>query len=323
MIRTFYRNSKGSTTIDLPQAAWAAALKDPGGLLWIDLADEPAPRVEPILRDLFAFHPLTVKDALEERNQPKIQSWDRYLYISSHEVHYPEGELTVTTREVDTFLGTNFLVTHHGHASAAIDSIWRIAQTGNSGLTGQGPDHLLFAVLDEIITDHLHAVDRLDEAIDAIEDQIFDDPTPHLLAKVFQIKHAVMELRRVITPQRDVLGQLSREHFAFIDPADQNLYVHLYEHLLHLGDMIDGVRDLTNNSFEIYLSITSNRQNEVMKALTLLSALFMPLTVITGFFGMNFVHLPFDQPWLLVLALVFMVIAPTGLWLYYRRRGWL
>ncbi len=323
MIRTFYRNGKGSTTIDLPQTAWAAALKDPGGLLWIDLADEPTSRVETILRDVFAFHPLTVKDALEERNQPKIQSWDHYLYISAHEVHYPEGELTTTTREVDTFLGANFLVTHHMHTSAAIDSVWRIAKTGNSALTGQGPDHLLFAVLDEIITDHLHAVDRLDEAIDAIEDEIFDNPTPHLLAKVFQIKHAVLELRRVITPQRDVLGQLSREHFAFIDPADQNLYVHLYEHLLHLGDMIDNVRDLTNNSFEIYLSITSNRQNEVMKALTLLSALFMPLTVITGFFGMNFVHLPFDQPWLLVVALVFMVVAPAALWLYYRSRGWL
>ncbi len=323
MIRTFYRNAKGSTTIDLPQAAWAAALKDPTGLLWLDLADEPRARVEPILRDQFSFHPLTVNDAIEERNQPKLQAWDRYLYISAHEVHYPDGDLAEATREVDAFLGANFLVTHHVHASVAIDEVWRMTQAGSSALTSQGPDHLLFAILDGIVTDHLHAVDRLDDAIDAIEDKIFDGPTPALLEQVFEIKHAVMDLRRVITPQRDVLGRLGREHFPWIDPADQNLYIHLYEHLLHLGDMIDNVRDLTNNSFEIYLSITSNRQNEVMKALTLLSALFMPLTVITGFFGMNFVHLPFDQPWLLYLGLALMVVAPISLWMYYRSRGWL
>lgn len=323
MIRAFYRNAKGATTIDLPQITWAAALKDAGGLLWIDLAGEPGPRVEPILRDLFGFHPLTVNDAIEERNQPKLQAWDRYLYISAHEVHYPAGDLSEATYEVDVFLGGNFLVTHHIHESAAIDEVWRMTQTGSSALTGQGPDHLLFAVLDEIITDHLHAIDRLDDAIDAIEDKIFDNPTPALLAQVFEIKHAVMDLRRVITPQRDVLGRLGREDFPWIDTADKNLYVHLYEHLLHLGDMIDNVRDLTNNSFEIYLSITSNRQNEVMKALTLLSALFMPLTVITGFFGMNFINLPFDQPWLLWLALALMLVAPIGLWVYYRRRGWL
>lgn len=323
MIRTFYRNAKGATTIDLPQTAWAAALKDPTGLLWVDFAKEPRERVEPILRDLFNFHPLTVNDAVEERNQPKLQAWERYLYISAHEVHYAEETLSASTREVDAFLGANFLVTHHLHGSSAVDEVWRLTQTGASALTSQGPDHLLFAVLDEIVTDHLHAVDRLDDAIDKIEDEIFDRPTPQLLGQVFVIKHAVMDLRRVITPQRDVLGRLGREHFPWIDPGDQNLYIHLYEHLLHLGDMIDNVRDLTNNSFEIYLSITSNRQNEVMKALTLLSALFMPLTVITGFFGMNFVHLPFDQPWLLVLALVIMVVAPVSLWLYYRRRGWL
>ena len=323
MIRTFYRSGKGNTTVDLPQTSWAAALKDTGGLLWVDIATEPGERVTPILRDVFGFHPLTVNDAIEERIEPRLQAWERYLYVSAHEVAFPPDGLSIATFEVDAFLGANFLVTHHNHTSAAVDEVWRMTKTGASAMTDQGPDHLLFAVLDEMVTDHLHAVDRLDNAIDAIEDKIFEGPTPELLAQVFAIKRAVMELRRVITPQRDVLGRLGREHFPWIDPADQNLYIHLYEHLLHLGDMIDNVRDLTNNSFEIYLSITSNRQNEVMKALTLLSALFMPLTVITGFFGMNFVHLPFDQPWLLALALIIMVVAPVGLWLYYRSRGWI
>lgn len=323
MIRCLFRNAKGSTVADLPQSKWAAALKDTGGLLWIDLASEPRESAEAILRDQFGFEPINIADALEERNQPILEAWERYLYISAHEVHYPDNGLKVSTREVDFFLSPNSLVTHHAHTSPAIDNVWRTTRAGNTALTAQGADHLLFALLSGIISDHLHAVDRLDEAIDAIEDQIFQTPTPELLARVFEIKHAVMDLRRVIIPQRDVLGRLGREHLAFIDPGDQNLYVHLYEQLLHLGDMIDTVRDLTNNAFEIYLSRTANRQNEVMKALTLLSALFMPLTVITGFFGMNFAHLPFDQAWLLWLAVAIMIVVPGALWLWYRHKRWI
>ena len=139
MIRTFYRSGKGNTTVDLPQTSWAAALKDTGGLLWVDIATEPGERVTPILRDVFGFHPLTVNDAIEERIEPRLQAWERYLYVSAHEVAFPPDGLSIATFEVDAFLGANFLVTHHNHTSAAVDEVWRMTKTGASAISCRSP----------------------------------------------------------------------------------------------------------------------------------------------------------------------------------------
>lgn len=175
MIRTLYRSGKGGVSIDIPEAHWRATLRDRDGLLWVDIQSEPAARAEELLAAIFEFHPLAIDDALQEAHVPKIDDWGDYLYCVAHGVVFDESSLAVSTRELDVFLGRNFLVTHHKEPVPAADRLWQASQRDARGLE-RGADYLLYHLLDVLVADYMPVVDQLDEAIDRIEDEVFGNP---------------------------------------------------------------------------------------------------------------------------------------------------
>ncbi len=322
MIRTLYRNSKGNFTFDVPQTHWRVALRDDGGLLWVDFGNEPAEVVEPHLRDLFGFHPLAIDDALREAHVPKIDNWGNAVYICAHAVGFDRDTLKLATREVDIFLGRNFLVTLHWDDVDAIDRVWRHTQSDHRRLD-LGPDHLLYELLDHITSDYLPVVDTLDDAIDAIEEEVFRQPDQRTLNKIFSVRRAALQLRRVIGPQREVLNRLARDDYPFVDPQDRVYFRDVYDHLVRLVDLNESLRDLVGGTLDTYLSVISNRMNEIMKTLTITSVLFMPISFLAGFFGMNFLGLPFDNALLLWGTVAVMALAPAAMLIWFRYRNWL
>ncbi len=322
MIRSLYRNSKGLFTFDVPVSHWRVALRDEGGLLWVDFASEPAETVEPHLRDLFRFHPLAIDDALRETHIPKIDNWGNAVYICAHDVEFDARSLDLLTRELDIFLGKNFLVTHHREKVAAVDRVWRHTQADHSRLD-LGPDHLLYELLDETAADFMPVVDALDETIDTLEAEVFANPSQFTLNKIFSIRRATLRMRRVIGPQREVLNRLARDDYPFVDPADRVYFRDVYDHLVRLVDLNESLRDLIGGTLDTYLSVVSNRMNEIMKTLTITSVLFMPISFLAGFFGMNFVGIPFQSETLLGLGLAVMVLTPVAMLMWFRHRNWL
>jgi magnesium transporter len=322
MIRTLYRSSKGNFTTDVPPTHWRVALHDAGGLFWVDFGDEPPEVVEPHLRDTFNFHALAIDDALHEAHVPKIDNWGEYVYAVAHGVVFDEVTLALSTRELDIFLGKNYLVTHHKRPIEAADRVWANSLKDQRRLEG-GPDHLLYELLDNLTADYLPAIDALDATIDRLEDEVFARPTTHTLNTIFAVKRAVLSLRRIIGPQREVLNKLARDEYAMIDPRDRVYFRDVYDHLVRLVDLNESLRDLTGGALDTYLSVTSNRINEIMKVLTIISALFMPVSFLAGFFGMNFLDLPFGNVTLYLGALVITAITPLLMLLWFRRRGWL
>jgi magnesium transporter len=324
MIRSLYYSSKGSFTIDVPQTHWRVALRDTRGLLWVDFGEEPSETVEPPLRDIFSFHPLAIDDALREAHVPKIDNWGDYVYIVQHIVVFDPQTIELTTREVDIFLGPNYLVTHHRQPIDAVNRVWTSCQNDQRRLE-RGPDHLLYNLLDLMTAEYMPVVDVLDETIDQLEDDIFSRPSQNqvILNTIFSIKRAVLHMRRVIVPQREVLNRLARDEYTMIDAADRVYFRDIYDHLVRLADINESLRDLIGGTLDTYLSVTSNRINEVMKVLTIISALFMPISFMSGFFGMNFTGLPFDNPWLLGATLTLMILIPTVMLWWFRKRGWL
>lgn len=322
MIRTFYRNGKGNYTTDLPLTHWKVALHDAGGLFWMDFNEEAVATVEPHLRDTFHFHALAIDDALNEAHVPKIDNWGEYVYAVAHGVVFDEISLELGTRELDIFLGRNFLVTYHKRDIAAIHRVWDNTQIDQRRLEG-GPDHLLYEILDHLTADYLPAIDALDATIDELEDEVFERPSTHTLNTIFAVKRAVLNLRRIIGPQREVLNKLARDEYAMIDAKDRVYFRDVYDHLVRLVDLNENLRDLTSGTLDTYLSVTSNRTNEIMKVLTIISALFMPISFMAGFFGMNFIGIPFDRSWLLAGAMVMMGITPVLMFLWFKRQGWL
>jgi len=324
MIRSLYRAQDGQMNTDLRPDAYGTALQDPNGLLWVDLDNEPAEVCEPILSKTFGFHPLAVDDALEESHSPKVDDWGEYLYLVLHAVALDKGKGRLDTLELDLFLGKNYLVTHRTAAIAAVDRVWDDAQRSDRYLQ-QGTGRLLYTLADELVTDYMPVIAGMDEAIDRIEDQVFDDPAPEMLEKIFTLKRASLHLRRIIAPQREVLNKLARGDFFAIE--DRVFFRDVYDHLVRMYDITEGLRDLVGGALDTYLSVVNNRMNAVMKILAVITTLFMPISFIAGFFGMNFFQpaTPLDV-WTgvpaLLLTLVIMAALPVGMFLWMRKRRW-
>ncbi len=204
---------------DLDPQAFPGVLKNETGLLWVDFEATPPAEDEPILRDVFGFHPLAIEDALQENHVPKLDDWIDYLYIVLHAITFDkEKDDYLDTLELDIFLGRNYMVTHHDQPIRAIDSLLANIQRDDRPLRN-GADHLLYRLVDAVVDNYMPIVEALDEEIDRKEDEVFSNPTPSTLEEIFALKRAVLNLRRILAPQREVVNKLARDDYAVIDTA--------------------------------------------------------------------------------------------------------
>ena len=322
MIRTLYRSGKGGYTTDVPPTHWRVALRDAEGLLWVDFCDEKPEKLEPLLRDIFKFHSLAIEDALRDAHVPRIDNWGDYLYGVVHGVVFNRETIELESREVDLFLGRNFVVTHHAQTVDFVDRLWTNCQSDQRRLE-RGADFLLYDLLDLLASTYMPVVDAIDDTVDHLEDEVFGNPTQHTLNTLFSIKRVALQMRRLIGPQREVMNRLARDEYAMIDSKDRVYFRDIYDQFVRLADINESLRDLLSGTLDTYLSVTSNRMNEVMKVLTVVTVLFMPMTVLTGFFGMNFDALPLRGTGVLTIAIVIMLVVPGGMFWFFRRRGWM
>ena len=328
MIRSLYRAHDGRIHTGLTPDELTAALQDVGGLLWVDLVEEPPQVCEPILLQTFGFHHLAVDNALEESHVPKADDWGQYVYLVLQSVLFdPQAEELVATRELDIFLGHNYLVTHQHRSIPAVDRVWTACGRDERHLQ-RGVGNLLYQLADELVSDALPVVEQIDDEINQIEDEIFDHPGPTLVQHIFTLKRAVLHLRRTLAPQREVFNKLARGDYEVVDEGCRMFFRDVYDHLVRLFDITESLRDLIGGALDTYLSVVNNRMNEVMKTLTVITTLFMPISFLTGFFGMNFFQpaTPLaawtGRPAFIVM-LVVTALVPFGMLLWMRRRAWM
>jgi magnesium transporter len=328
MIRLLYFRPDKGVRNDLTLEELPAVLKDPVALVWVDFEGNPPETDEPILREIFGFHPLAIDDALQETHVPKIDDWVDYLYIVLQAV-YLNGDSQfdeLAAEELDVFLGRQYMVTHHNRPIDAINHLWQFLQRDDR-LLRNGADALLYRLTDEVVAGYMPIFEKLDDEIDRSEDELFDHPTTETLERIFTIKRAIVQLRRIIAPQREVLNRLARDEYATIDTKARVYFRDVYDHLVRQYEISEALRDLIGGTLDTYLSVVNNRMNEIMRTLTVITTLFMPLTFIVGFFGMNFfapvVNLrPWTDAAAFAFSLVVMVITPLMMYWWMRHRGW-
>ena len=332
MVRVLHSSAGGLPVESHGVGHIPAIIADPATVVWVDIYDPEDengahPEALQILQDVFGFHPLAVEDALVETHVPKVDDWGSYLYIVMHAVHFEHGKDDLETRELDVFVGPNYLVTYRTQEIRALEQQWRITQR-DPRHTRRGVDYLLYELCDAIATDYLPVMDTIDEAVDQVQDEVFERRDAHLVGRIFKLKRAVLNLRRVLSPQREVLNKLSRGDFAVIDERDRVYFRDVYDHFVRLVDLNESLRDVVGGVLDTYLSVTANRTNDIVKTLTIASLMFLPLTFVTGFFGMNFfggsIELIFDaHKWLLFfVGMLIMIGMPVVMLMYIRRRGW-
>jgi magnesium transporter len=328
MIRSLYYRLGEPIRKDISPQEFPELVREQNSLLWVDFTSEPPETCLPILES-FGFHHLAIEDALLETHLPKLDDWGDYLYIALNYMDITQKRRGWETEvdELDVFLGKNYIVTHHDHPIKAIEDTWAACDRDERNIQ-EGADHILYKITDNLVAEYMPTIEKIDSAIDQIEDQVFDRPTPRTLERLFALKRVLVAMRRILLPQREVLNKLARDDYQVIDPKDRIFFRDIYDHLVRLHDLNESLRDLVGGVLDTYLSVINNRMNEVMKTLTVITTLFMPLTFLTGFFGMNFFE-PLglmkewttNPPFYLTLAII--IILPIGMYIWMRHRRWL
>lgn len=327
MIRSLFYLPGKPIRKDVSPQEFQRLIRNRRGLLWVDFSNEPAETCLPILQG-FGFHPLAIDDALMETHSPKLDDWGEHIYIVLNymDVKSNGSEWETSIEELDIFLGENYIVSLHDTPMPAIEETWKACDRDPRTLQ-DGPDHLLYKIADNVVTDYMPTVEKIDAAIDQIEDEIFDRPAPQTLERLFALKRLLQAMRRILLPQREVMNKLARDDYKVVDPRDRIFFRDIYDHLVRLHDLNESLRDLVSGAQDTYLSVVNNRMNDIMKTLTIITTLFMPITFITGFFGMNFFE-PVAELVGWTSAQVFAVVLggtllfPIGMYLWMRRHTW-
>ena len=257
-----------------------------GVTLWVDLVRPTPEEGQQVLRDTFQFHPLSVEDALSDIHHPKIEPYDRYLYVILHGIDFRPGEHVFATRDVDFFLGDNYLVTVHDGYSRSILTVKEVCEQ-HAHILEEGPVALMHRIVDMMVDNYAPELEEIEEQMDALEEQAILGEGENLMRPILAVKRDLSSLRRVVIPQRDVVGRLARREFALISNEMAYRFRDVYDHLVRYADEATMFQDRVTGILEGYLSAISNRLNRVMKVLTVVSTIVLPMTVLTGLWGMN------------------------------------
>ncbi len=287
MITSCVRTQDGALRLDAPIEELRRALADPHALVWIDILAEERGRGEVILRDVFGFHPLTIDDCYNTLiDPPKVDHYPDYLFVIVHAVQYDDGDLSAS--ELDMFIGSNYVVTVHRSPLSAITEVRRRAER-QSLVLDQGAAFLAHAILDVVVDEFHPVVERLEDEVDAIQETVIEQPEHDVLQEVLRLKRHGQRLKRSILPQRDVANRFARGEYDPLVSGESLMYFRdIYDHTVRVEEMIDSVRDLMDSALNTYLSAVNNRINNVMKALTVVTVIFLPLTLIASVYGTNF-----------------------------------
>jgi len=327
-LRAFYRNGDGEVrffdTYDPERLN--QALADRQGLLWLDLlvASEDDGQV---LADVFRFHPLTIEDSVTPRVDPaKVDDHGDYLFIVVQALTGYTLHEELESVEVDFYLGPNYVVSCHLQPVPAIDQFAERCHRGEY-ILAHSADWLLHGLMDALVDEYLPVVDAVDETIDRLEEEVLHNPGTHLLHQIMMVKRNALRLRRATTPQRDIMNRLSRGEFPKLIREETSIYYRdIYDHLVRTEYLVEALRDLADGALNTYLSVVSNRLNEVMKILTVA---FVPLTIgtlISGIYGMNLTPgfwPPADSEWGFGAVVAVMIVVALLVLAYFRYRRWI
>jgi magnesium transporter len=271
------------------------------------------------LQQTFGFHALTIEDCRQRNQRPKFEPYDGYAFLVLFALSWAGDALETT--EIHCFLTSHCLITVEDHDKPPITAVWqRMHQSPD--LMQRGADFVLYEVADAVVETYFELIDNLEDSIDEIEERIFAPQPEAVQGLIFRRRNGLIVIRRAIGPMRDVFNALLNRHLPLIRDTHLLYFRDLYDHTVRLYELLEAERERLSNALEVHLSHISNTLNQVMKRLTAVATIFMPLTFLTGVFGMNFEHLPFRSPFALVLVSLAMGLIPGGMWLWMRRARW-
>jgi magnesium transporter len=327
MVRIFYRHTSGTLVRNFPLHQLSAAVREGNANLWVDMLNPTEAEYNEVLQTIFAFHPLAVEDAAKSLLVPKINDYRRYLFIVIHSVYYGTKPVDLTSSEMDVFLGPNYLVTIHDREMSAIDELWQNESFHQDEGLAQGSAMLFYELLDRQVERFMRLLDQFEVELERLGDLIFQRGNvsdESLLDDILTAKSSALRLARVLVPQRDLMLRLANNEHSVIPSGARVYFADIHDHMVRMVGLVEGMQELVRSTVDIYLALANNRMNEIMKVLTIISTIFIPLSFVAGIYGMNFLFMPeLNQPWAYPLIWVIFIAIAGTLLSYFRKWRWI
>ncbi len=298
--------------------------RDSPAVTWITVDGVDQVEILERLGECFGLHPLVVEDIVNTEQRPKVEDYGEYIYIVLKMLHYDAAAREVITEQASLVLGERYVISFQEREGDVFDPI-RERITSNKGrIRKMGADYLAYAIMDSIVDNYFVVLEMLGDEVEFLEEELVTNPTPVTLQTIHELKREMLFLRKSVWPLREVVGALERGGSRLIAESTGVYWRDVYDHTIQVIDAVETLRDMLSGILDIYLSSMSNRMNEVMKVLTIIATIFIPLTLITGIYGMNFRYMP-ELEWRWGYFVVWVVMLTVGISMvaYFRRRKWL
>lgn len=320
MIRYLY--CKNAHVVEgLDTAKVSSLLAEPDIKMWIDIQWETSREIQ-WLEETFHFHPLSIEDCTHRNQRPKVEDYDGYLFAVLHSCALRSSGGDLDTQETHFFVAPQYIVTVRAEASPQLDLVYQRYRV-EAGIWNKGTDFLFYRLSDALMDSYFPLLDEIENNIDELEDKILIDPDENILKQLFMLKKYLTFLRKVVSPLRDVFNILGRRDVSPVSERTAIYFRDVHDHLLRGSELINSYRDMVGGALDIYLSTVSNRMNEIIKRLAVVATIFLPMSFLAGFFGMNFQAMPYgDGSFFLVSIAIFLGLPSMMAWWFYRKR-WL
>lgn len=294
------------------------------GVTWMNVNGLHETHFIELIGEQFKIHPLLLEDILNTDHRPKLEDFEKYLLIMIKMLTYDEARDLIQSEQISIILGAGYVITFQEQKGDIFDSIRLRIKTGKGRIRGMQADYLTYALLDSIVDGYFQILEKIGDQIEILETELLNHPRPEVLRRIHRLKREMILVRKAVWPLREVIGALDRDGSDLIQESSQIFLRDVYDHTIQIIDTVETFRDMLAGMLDTYLSVINNRMNEVMKVLTVITTLFIPLSFIAGIYGMNFKNMPeleWDFGYFAVLFV--MLLVSIGMLFYFRKKDWL
>lgn len=272
----------------------------------------------------FGLHPLVMEDIVHTSQRPKMEDYDSYIYVVLKMLWFEDGDTDVKTEQVSIILGQNYVISFQEVEGDTFKFLRERLRNGKGRIRAMGADYLTYAILDSIVDNYFLIIEKFGEVIEGLEEELIENPSPEILQRIHELKKEMIYLRKSVWPLREVINGLERTESPLFNDSTFIFLKDVYDHTIQIADAIETYRDVLSGILDVYLSSVSNKMNEVMKILTIIATIFIPLTFVAGMYGMNFTNMPeLGWKWGYPAVWIINILIFISMYMYFRKKNWL
>jgi magnesium transporter len=300
------------------------AYKDTPPVSWINIDGLHQVELIEKIGTHFNIHPLTQEDIVNTGQRPKMEDFEEYVYLIFKMLQFDDTTGHITSEQVSVVLGPHYLLSFQEAEGDVFNSVRERIQKGRGRIRKSGPDYLAYALIDAVVDHYFLILEKVDEKIEHYEEQLHVQPTAELLQGFYELKRELIYFRKQVWPIREVLNTWQKAGFSIVEEANKAFIRDVYDHTIQVIDTIESFRDIISGVMDLYLSTVSNKMNEVMKVLTIMATIFIPLSFVAGIYGMNFKYMPeLEWKWSYPVLWILLIGIFGGMMFFFKRKKWL